>query len=406
MPIATEILRHLSGLPLVDHHVHSAWAEPVRRGQIEDLIRESGRPLPPGTDAFDSALGMAIRRHCAPLLGLPPHAPVEDYLAARAGRSPAELTRTLLGALPVDTWLVDSGHAGDKLFSLGDFEELVPGTVREVVRLERVLEDLAPASAPDRLLDDLTSRLAELSATAVGWKSIVAYRHGLDLDPQRPSSAEVADAARQWLGSGRPGTGQQTARPVPMGGAPSPGPVAPDPASRDPHRVSHPTLLRALLWAAADTGLPVQLHTGFGDSDLDLHRADPSLLTPWLRAVEGRSGPVMLLHTYPYHRQAAYLAHVYPHVYLDVGLALHYSGAGAAAIVREALEIAPFGKVLHSSDGWGLPELHYLGNHVWMRALTQVLGAYVDADEWSLDDALRIGELIGSGNARRVYGLG
>jgi hypothetical protein len=69
----------------------------------------------------------------------------------------------------------------------------------------------------------------------------------------------------------------------------------------------------------------------------------------------------MLLHNYPYHREAGYLAQVFPHVYVDAGLATHNLGARAPALLAEALELTPFGKFLYSSDAFGLPELYYLG---------------------------------------------
>src|SRR5262249_58925644 len=110
-----------------------------------------------------------------------------------------------------------------------------------------------------------------------------------------------------------------------------------------------------------DRGLPVQIHTGFGDPDADLRRSDPLLLRGFLELTQERAVPLMLLHCYPYHRQAGYLAHTYPHAYLDVGLAINHVVARAAARVAESLELAPFGKVLFSSAAWGPPALHYLG---------------------------------------------
>jgi predicted TIM-barrel fold metal-dependent hydrolase len=95
----------------------------------------------------------------------------------------------------------------------------------------------------------------------------------------------------------------------------------------------------------------------------------------------------------------------YPHVYLDVGLAANYLGARAAAVVAESLELAPFGKVLFSSDAWGPAELHYLGAVQWRRATAQVLGGFVADGEWTEAEALRIAAMIGGGNARRVYAL-
>ena len=112
----------------------------------------------------------------------------------------------------------------------------------------------------------------------------------------------------------------------------------------------------------------------------------------------------MLLHCYPFHRGAGYLAQAYPHVYLDVGLAINYTGVRATAVVAESLELAPFGKLLFSSDAWGPPELHYLGALLWRRATARVLGGWVAAATGPRRRAPGRGE-VGAGNARRVYRL-
>ena len=144
--------------------------------------------------------------------------------------------------------------------------------------------------------------------------------------------------------------------------------------------------------------------SGFGDPDLDLRRCDPLLLADWLRLVEPAGSDVMLLHCYPFHRQAGFLAQAFPHVHLDVGLAVNYTGAAAPAVLAEALELAPFGKVLFSSDAWGPSELHLLGAVLWRRGMTEVLSRWVDAGEWSVADAVRVAQLVGHENAERVYG--
>ncbi len=115
--------------------------------------------------------------------------------------------------------------------------------------------------------------------------------------------------------------------------------------------------------------------------------------------------PVMLLHCYPYHRNAGYLAQIFPNVYLDVGLAVNHTGARARAVVAESLELAPFAKVLFSSDAFGPAELHYLGARLWRTAIAEVLGGWVGEGEWSLADAGRVARMVGVDNARRVYRL-
>lgn len=172
-----------------------------------------------------------------------------------------------------------------------------------------------------------------------------------------------------------------------------------------PPRVDDAVLLRMLLWEGVATGLPLQLHAGYGDPDVELHRCDPLLLTRWLKAIEGSGTDVLLLHCYPFHRNAGYLAQVFPHVYFDVGLGINYTGTRSAAVVAESLELAPFAKILYSSDAWGPPELHHLGAVLWRRGMALAMSQWVEDGEWSSDDAVRVAVMIGRDNAARVYGL-
>jgi predicted TIM-barrel fold metal-dependent hydrolase len=362
----------LDALSLVDHHCHGTVAAELDREAFEPLLTEGDAW--PGVSPFDSPVGVAVRRHCAPLLDLPRHAPVEQYLARRAELGRHEVQRRFLRASGTDVFCVDTGHAPDRLTTPREIAEAAGGSAYEVVRLESVAESVRAAGVePDAYAGAF--RAAALDAVrrpgVVAVKSVAAYRTGFDLDPARPSDAEVTGAARHW-----------TAR----GG-----------------RLDDPVLVRHLLWTAVDLGLPLQLHTGFGDNDIRLHRADPARLTDWLHLTAG-TVPVLLLHCWPYQRQAAYLTAVFEQVYLDVGLTLHHVGpARAGAVLAEALEITPFRKLLYSSDAYGVPEFFHLGALAFRRGLAEVLQERVDADELSLPDALRIARWAGRDNARRVY---
>jgi hypothetical protein len=239
------------------------------------------------------------------------------------------------------------------------------------VRLESVAEEVAAGGIGAAEFEAAFGEaLRRRTDGAVGVKSIIAYRRGLDFDPRRPSSKEVASAASSWLAGGR-------------------------------GRLDDEVLLRHVLWEGLASGLPLQVHTGFGDPDLNLGRSDPALLTDFLRACADAGSPVVLLHCYPYHRQAAYLANVFPHVYLDVGLAIPHVGRRAAAVLAETLELAPFHKLLYSSDAYGLAELYLVAAMLFREALGEVL----EALRISRCDRERIAEMIGAGNARRVYAL-
>jgi predicted TIM-barrel fold metal-dependent hydrolase len=97
---------------------------------------------------------------------------------------------------------------------------------------------------------------------------------------------------------------------------------------------------------------------------------------------------------------------VFGHVHLDVGLASTFAGARASALLAEVLEIAPFGKVLYSSDAFGLAELYHLAALRFRSAVYEVLDGWRRDDEATEQDVQRIAAMIAGGNARRLYRLG
>ncbi len=360
---------------LIDHHCHGVVRQDLDRGRFEALLNEASGPSALGTSLFDSMIGLAVRRWCAPVLDLDPLTAVDDYLVQRRALGADEVNRRFLRATHTDWCLVDTGYAPDPVTTPDDLAALTGGEAREIVRLESLAEQLlasgiAARHVPERLVEALADTVA------VAAKSIAAYRSGLELSPTKPSVDEVTDA----LESCRP-------------------------AIDGRYRITHPTVSGWLAWTAIEAGLPLQFHVGYGDSDVDLRQGDPLLLTGFLRATQDRGTPVLLLHNYPFHRHASYLAQVFDHVFMDLGLATHNTGSLSEALVREALELVPFGKMLYSSDAYGLAELFYLAALLFRRGLGKVLGSLVAAGEASAADADRISALIAHQNARRIYRL-
>jgi len=369
------VLPYVETLPLVDHHCHGVVRRDLDRAAFEALLTEADAPGPLGGTLFDSHIGFALRRWCAPVLDLPPHAAPEEYLARRAELGSAEVTGRFLAAAGLAAVCVDTGYTPEPLLSPAELGAAAGVPAYEVVRLERVAEEVVHAGCTAAgFADAVVARLATVEAVAV--KTIAAYRVGLDLPGERPTPAEVTAAADRLLRT-----------------------------DTDRVRVADPVLHRFLIWAGVDLALPVQVHVGYGDRDIDLHRCNPLLLTELLRAIEPTGVPVMLLHNYPYHREAGYLAQVFPHVFVDVGLATHNLGYRASALVAETLELTPFGKFLFASDAYGLPELYHLGAVLFRRALSDHLTAALADGAFADADAARVAELVGAGNARRVYRL-
>ncbi|MBP2704142.1 amidohydrolase family protein [Microbispora sp. RL4-1S] len=365
--------------PMVDHHCQGPRRGDSPRSEFELLITGSAAPAPPGTTHFDTPVGAAVRRWCAPVLGLAPHASPAVYLSRRAELGGTEVNRRMLREAGISAFLVDTGDDGPGRLTPAETGRLAGAAADEIVRLERIEQEVAEAGLPAvRYSAVLREELAVRAARAAGLKSVAAHRYGLGAEPSRPSRGSVVAAA-----------GRRIADPK--------------------RRLDDPVLARHLLWAAVDVarerGLPIQLHCGAGGPGPDAHRADPSPLAGFLRALAPLGVPVVLLDCYPHHRQAGHLANAFPNVLVDVGPALARAAAGAARIVAETLELVPFHKQLFGSGGRGAAESSYLGALYHRLGLARVLAERVAEGEWSAADAERVAHMIGSGNARRIYRL-
>lgn len=373
----------LPEIPLIDHHCHGVVTRDLARDALEALMSESFQPPPVGTSNFQKPLGLALRRHCAPLLDLEPFASPEEYIERRLALGVDEVSRRLLRACGVDIHLLDTGHRSGDVTDLERFSALSSHTVHEIVRIEAVAEQLAASGCsaqefPAALADELYAQ----SVHAVGFKSIVAYRTTFRIDQTAPSREDVTKAAGAWF---RASEGRRP-------------------------RLSDPAIIRHGLWTAAkicqERNFPLQLHVGFGDPDVYMHACDPTHFTDFLRNTATWKVAVTLLHNYPFIREAAWLAEIFQNVYYDVGVILNFTGASSSRIMREALELGPFTKQLFSSDAFGLPELHYLGAVHFRRALSAALDSWIAAGDCTPKDAEGIVEAISRGNAARIYPLG
>jgi uncharacterized protein len=310
-------------------------------------------------------MGVTYRRAIAVLaahLGCEPDE--EAVYARRLATDPSDYAASLLRATNTELLLVDEGFPPAGVgTTTGELGELAGCEARPIMRIEQLAETIG-LDGCDGLdgLEEL-NRFGETVAAArsrgyVALKTIAAYRGGLDLDALR--------------GQSRPG------------------------------RVAGPALKRVLL-AALEANeqtrdpLPVQVHTGFGDSDLFLPAARPALLAPLIERF--RQTTFVLLHCYPFVREAGWLAHVYGNVFFDVSLTIPHVARPASALF-EALELAPVSKLLYASDASRTPELYLLGARWWRESLAEVLPALLPAA-----DAVRAAQAILRENAGAVYRL-
>jgi uncharacterized protein len=337
---------NFSTIRVVDQHAHAVLrAHPATLDEFRGLFSESTDPRqwPHVATAVSYHRGIV---ELAELLGC--EATEEAVFRRRLETDPREYASMLIRATGSEELFLDDGFPVDEAaYSPAEMASLAGCRVRPVLRIERVAEE-ALAAAPDP--DTLSERISEeiRSARARGYvalKTVAAYRSGLDVSlPSVKAVREALSASRSRL----------TAK-----------------------ALVDFALLSALHANAADP-LPVQVHTGFGDGDLLMPMANPALLKPVLERFDGT--PFVLLHCYPFVREAGWLAHVYPNVFLDLSLTIPHVARPAEHLL-EALELAPVSKVLYASDAARAPELYYLAVTRWRAALAEVLPRLLPGDE-------------------------
>lgn len=300
-------------------------------------------------------------------------------LALRQTWGLEKLTEFCINSGKIEAIYLDDGLQPDEILPLSWHERFV--AVKRVLRLEVLAEQLITQC--EDFSDFLARFIQEIDpppAGVVAFKSIACYRTGLKIDTV---TTEVAtrnfDDLKQQLADGR--------------------------SLRLNNKPLIDFLLHQALSIAAKYQLPVQFHTGFGDPDLDLQLANPLLLRPLLESPQYRQVPFVLLHaSYPYVRQAGYLASVYPQVYLDFGLAVPYlSFSGMRNTLRQLLELAPTSKLMYSSDAKFIPELYYLAAKWGRQIVAEVLDEAIADSELTATEAERIAIAILRENALALY---
>ena len=163
-------------------------------------------------------------------------------------------------------------------------------------------------------------------------------------------------------------------------------------------------LLRALPVARRDD-LPVQLHAGYGDRDLDLRLVNPLHLRGMLSSDEAQGVHFVVLHAaWPFVREGAFMTAVYANVTLDIATCIPPLGHAALLEAwRCALSVGAINRLHASTDAAGLPEHISLGAARARSTLGQVLAELVASGELSAGQAERAGAAILAGNSRRLY---
>ena len=373
----------LSNVPLADNHCHGIYQTqaPANITAWRRLFTESFDPVMQSTHVATTLFYRRLIREMAAFFECEPTE--EAVLAARQQHDDQSLVSKFLQAANFDILFIDKGYPPPELL-LSDtmVSDLANCRVAPILRVELLMQRLiAENGTLSAVVEALRAALNDVRGQGyVALKSIVAYRTGLDIRTWDIDDIEeaftVARSEVQERGS-----------------------------VRLAHKPLLDTLLHVTFAEAARQQLPVQFHTGYGDTEADMLLANPLNLRAVLERREYRAMPVVLLHeSYPYTQQGAYLATVYENVYFDLSYGIPYLGYHEMLeFTRAAFSVAPFSKLLYSSDAVGVPEIHWVSALDGRRILGQVLGECVAHRDLSSAEAEEAGVAVLHDNAVRLY---
>eukprot|EP00899_Mesostigma_viride_P021010 jgi/Mesvir1/28910/Mv17997-RA.1 len=375
----------LKGCPLLDHHCHCLVSDDSDK-RFEEFMSEAEGPSL--NDAVNTVAFKRSIREVAALLGCSHDLP--SVVAKRAELGASKLATLMFRSSNISAMLVDDGlRFVDDLLPLAAHARVVP-IVKRVLRIETLAEEIIEArgkDAPRLSLNDfetlLKNSLSRLPANVVALKTVVAYRTGLLIRMDWPRE-DVAQALLL---------------------------TAQDSVTKGRARINLKPLTDFVFLLGAEAAvthsIPLQMHTGFGDTDLDLPLSNPCLLKNILVHKPFASLKLVLLHaSYPYMREAGYLCSVYPQIYVDFGLAIPLlTVSGMRHCMRQVLELAPTNKLLMSTDGHFFPEIFFIGAKWSRQVLVDVLLENVVNRDLMPDEAIAVGKAMLNNNAATLYGL-
>lgn len=348
-----EVIRAIRRTPIIDNHAHPLLKpEALSRHPLMSITTEaSGDAIHAASTSLSHLRAIKQLAHVLDC-GQTWEAVVAAVEQKRIDEYDDWVSECLDG---IETILVDDGLDNvDDVYDYSWHDSFTRSGCKRIVRIEAVAgriihkhgfnEGDSVDDVFDKVLAEFDEAILESISDpeVVGFKSVICYRTGLDIAPvvdwtlAKESFNELVSKLRA-----------------------EPGESA---------RLQHAGLNDLIVHRAA--GLisempgrqkkPIQFHTGLGDNDITLTKSSPAHLQEFIRVYPNL--PIVLLHaSYPFTREAGYLASVYENVYADIGEIFPFvSQDGQTSAVRQVLELCPWSKILWSTDGHWFPETYIL----------------------------------------------
>jgi predicted TIM-barrel fold metal-dependent hydrolase len=332
------------------------------------------------TRRSDLGSSVAFRRlmsALAKLLGVP--ARDQDILVARgkAARDFGSYVGRLFMDAKIRTVAIDSGI---EPVPYEEFQKYAPVTTRRIFRIEPLIKRLLEKS---KNYTELVNEFESEAKSAVrnrgfsGFKTVIAYRTGLDIAPSQEararSSFKDGRKDRAWFGP--------KVKPL-----------------RD-------YLVNVTAEVASNAGAFLQIHTGLGDTDILGDRCNPLLLQEFLKQEHILKTPIALIHGgFPYTKEAAWLCSMFPNLRFELSSPFPPTFIPALSKERfaDVLEIVPTNRIVYGSDAIETPEFHWFSAKLAKQALAGALDDLVTKKVMNEEEAYRVADKVLNANSQQL----
>ncbi|MFH1907007.1 MAG: amidohydrolase family protein [Chloroflexota bacterium] len=377
----------LSEFRVIDDHCHPF--DPKRETQgFEQYWTLAMCPLDP-LDMKNTILYRLVLRELSKFLELGPRASEAEIIAKRNTiykENPKTYLDILFRAAGIDTLMLDIGYPSEEFVGysvdIDEFSSLLPiSLARKIVRIEPIMfrlikQELHFPEFAQAFNESLENEIKKHNAVAL--KTVIAYPTGLEV--KRLDEAQVARHYYSYLV---------------------------DKTDKLAEKGVRDFLVFQTLEACMRHDIPLQLHTGVGDSPIiDLRLSNPLHLFNILKDEHFSKAKIVIVHAgYPYTAEAGFLANTYPNVFIDLSEMNPFASIGLEPKLLELMEMTPLTKLFYGSDGYNIPELFWFSAIYFKKVLGRVLDKLIVDEVFEQDEAITVAKWILGENAKRVYRL-
>ena len=385
----------LSKDPIVDSHCH-AFLPDKETKSFEQYLTLSDLNVPK-EDMFNTFLYRQVVHELSRVLDFKgKHEEIVKERTKRYKKDPVSYIKLLYDDANIETLLIDTGTPNKEesgySIDLDEFSKIVPCKIREIFRIDNILfSSIKNQTSFDTTVEHFHDQIDKaINRGSVGLKSTIAYSTGLEV--QRNSEDGVQKAYGKLIDEYRLGKSVSEI------------------LFKNRTKQLKTVMDYFVFLGVEDSvklGVPFQIHTGMGDSpEIDMRTANPILLYELINDKSSLNAKIVLTHGgYPWIEEAGFLVNSYPNVFIDLSETMPFISLGIKEKLLNIFEMAPTNKIMYGSDGYNIPELHWISAIQAKKALSATINELLKTKEIDEDWAYEIAKQVLSLNAQKIYNL-